>query len=236
MTQNTLKRSAYAALGVPIDVANKLMDRVRSTRETLEEARDRMSDQVSALIEDWADEGERLVSTLSDRSSEAAESLEVMQDRTMGRTAAMADAAAQVADGLVSAATTPVVPLERIAGIGPAFAKRLKTAGVLSAHALVERAGTAEGREELGRQTDIPTASLAQWATDADLTRINGVGEEYMNLLNAAGVASISDLRDRKPEELRSELVSVHADTGMGDALPSQETLRSWISSAKKLK
>ena len=185
MTQNTLKRSAYAALGVPVDVANKLMDRVRSTRDMPDEARGRMSEQVSALIEEWADEGERFVSTLSDRSAEAVESLESMQDRTMERAAA--DTAGRVARGVVTAATTPVVSLDRIGGIGPAFSRRLEAAGVISTHALVERARTTDGLEELGRQADIPTASLAQWAADADLTRITGVGEEYMNLLNFAG-------------------------------------------------
>lgn len=235
MTQTTLKRSAYAALGIPIDLANKLRDRLGATRETLDEARDRISDQTRSMIDEWAEEGERLIASLTERTTEAREATEKRVDEFQGRAEKMRTVAEDVAGGMKAAATEPFARLEAVDGIGPAYAKRLMQAGVLSTAALVERGSTAAEITRLAEQTGLPTASIESWVKDADLTRIKGVGEEYMGLLNAAGIGSISGLATADPEELRSEIVSVHADTGMAETLPSQATIKGWITSAKRM-
>lgn len=235
MTQNTLKRSAYAAIGIPVDIANKLRDRLASTRKTLDEARDRLSDQTRATFEEWADEGERLIASLTDRATDARQATEERFDRFQERVEKLEVEADDVAQGVKAAATKPYASLEAVDGIGPAYAKRLMAAGIVSTAALVERTSSKDEIARLADQIGIPAATIEGWAKDADLGRIKGIGEEYRGLLNAAGIGSISELAAAKAEQLRSEIVSVHADTGLADTLPSQDTIRGWISSAKKM-
>jgi predicted flap endonuclease-1-like 5' DNA nuclease len=153
----------------------------------------------------------------------------------MARVKSAETKATDIAEGLAAAATEPFASLESVDGIGPAYAKRLMKAGVMSTAALVERTSDSDGINRLAEQTGLPASSIESWSKDADLTRIKGVGSEYMGLLNAARIGSVSQLAEAKADELRSEIVSVHSATGMAETLPSQQTIREWITAAKRL-
>ena len=82
-------------------------------------------------------------------------------------------------------------PIATIEGIGPVYADKLKKAGIRTTAALLARAKDPKGRKEVAAAADIDDGLILKWANMADLMRIKGVGEEYSELLEAAGVDSV---------------------------------------------
>jgi predicted flap endonuclease-1-like 5' DNA nuclease len=80
--------------------------------------------------------------------------------------------------------------IEDIEGIGPAYAEKLRAAGISDTDALLERCGPKKAREQLSSASGIAEARIPDWVNMADLFRIPGVGSEYAELLEAAGVGS----------------------------------------------
>ena len=101
--------------------------------------------------------------------------------------------------------------IEDIEGIGPAQAARLTEAGVSSTEALLERAGPRAGRAALAEATGISPKSLLEWVNLADLMRIKGVGQEFSDLLEAAGVDSPGELAQRNAASLATTFQELDA-------------------------
>lgn len=126
--------------------------------------------------------------------------------------------------------------VEDIEGIGPAGAAKLKVAGVTTTDDLLERGGAATGRESLARATGISAKQLLEWANHCDLMRIKGVGSEYSDLLEAAGVDSAPELAQRNAANLAitfQELDATRPDVSR--RLPSEAAIEGWIEQAKSL-
>ena len=92
--------------------------------------------------------------------------------------------------------------IEVIEGIGPAHASALQQAGVTHVRHLLQRAASASGRSALASETGLSPALLMEWLNHIDLMRIRGVGAEYSDLLEAAGVDSPVELAQRSPARL----------------------------------
>lgn len=122
-----------------------------------------------------------------------------------------------------------------IEGIGPVFAEKLGAAGVKTTEALLEKGGSAKGRKELAARTGISEDKLLEWVNRADLFRIKGIGSEYSDLLEAAGVDSVPELANRKPENLVEKLTAVNAEKKLVRKLPALSLVTSWVDQAKKL-
>jgi predicted flap endonuclease-1-like 5' DNA nuclease len=127
------------------------------------------------------------------------------------------------------------VKIEVIEGIGPAHASALSHAGVTHVRHLLQRAASAGGREALARETGLSTALLLEWLNHIDLMRIRGVGAEYSDLLEAAGVESPVELAQRSPARLAALLVETNAHTPLVRRVPSERVLAGWISDARTL-
>ena len=84
-----------------------------------------------------------------------------------------------------------------IEGIGPAYADKLRAAGVPTIDALLEKGATPEGRAALVEETGIDSVRVLRWVNHADLIRVVGVGPQYAELLEAAGVDSVPELAQR---------------------------------------
>lgn len=125
--------------------------------------------------------------------------------------------------------------IEAIEGIGPVFAQKLGAAGVKTTEALLEQAGSAKGRKDMAAKTGISEDKLLEWVNRADLMRIKGIGEEYSDLLEAAGVDSVPELANRKPENLVEKLTAVNADKKLVRKLPALSLVANWVDQAKKL-
>lgn len=123
-----------------------------------------------------------------------------------------------------------------IEGIGPTFAKKLQKANIRSVNALLEKGGTRRGRKEIADQSEIDETLILKWVNIADLYRIKGVGSEYSELLEKAGVDTVKELKNRKPENLYLKMKEVNS-TGRAlvRQIPGLKRVESWVEQAKKL-
>ncbi len=126
--------------------------------------------------------------------------------------------------------------IKDIEGIGAAQEKKLVAEGVKTVEGLLDAAGSAAGRKKLAVATGINEKLLLEWVNHADLYRIKGVGSEFSDLLEAAGVDSVPELSHRKAENLHEALVEVNAKKKLVRVLPSVEKVQDFIDQAKKLK
>jgi len=125
--------------------------------------------------------------------------------------------------------------LETIEGIGPALCEKLEAAGVGSCENLLETGGTKKGRGEIAAKSGIPEAKILKFVNHADLMRIKGIGGEYSELLEAAGVDSVPELAQRNAANLVEKMTSVNAQKKLVRALPSETQVSGWIEQAAGL-
>jgi predicted flap endonuclease-1-like 5' DNA nuclease len=126
-------------------------------------------------------------------------------------------------------------PIKEIEGIGPTYAEKLANIGIHTVHALLDKGCTTSGRKELAQKTSIPEALILEWVNMADLFRIEGVGEEYSDLLEEAGVDTVVELSKRVPENLHAKLKEVNEQKKLVKQLPTPDTVKNWIEKAKTL-
>ena len=125
--------------------------------------------------------------------------------------------------------------LTEIEGIGPAFSAKLKGIGIDNIEELLEKGSTPRGRQDLEEASGISGKHLLRWINMADLFRIKGIGEEYSDLLEAAGVDTVPELAQRNAENLHAKLVEVNAAKKLVRAIPGQGQVESWVDQAKAL-
>ncbi len=125
--------------------------------------------------------------------------------------------------------------IDKIEGIGPKFAEKLIKAGVTHTAHLLEKGGSAKGRKTLATDSGIEEAKILQWVNMADLMRIKGVGEEFSELLEAAGVDTVKELRTRKADNLTAKMVEVNAAKKLCKRNPAAKEVTRWIDHAKTL-
>jgi predicted flap endonuclease-1-like 5' DNA nuclease len=68
-----------------------------------------------------------------------------------------------------------------------------------------------------------------------DLWRVGGIGAEYRELLQAAGVTSVGDLAQRDAASLYKQLVSVNTAKKLVREVPGESRIAKWINQAKEL-
>ena len=125
--------------------------------------------------------------------------------------------------------------IEEIEGIGPAYATKLGEAGITTTDHLLDHCASAKGRNDTAEKTGLSTKQLLKWANMADLMRISGVGEEYSELLEAAGVDTVKELRNRNAENLAAKMDEVNAEKKLTRQVPSAKTVEKWVEQAKGL-
>jgi hypothetical protein len=126
-------------------------------------------------------------------------------------------------------------PITDIDGIDDDAAARLKKAGVRSTGKLLETANTVRGRKELAGKTGFPEKQLLCWANVADRMRIKGVNRDYSQLLQAAGVDTVKELKYRNPANLAQAMAEVNKKNKLVRMLPSEKLVARWIDHARKL-
>jgi predicted flap endonuclease-1-like 5' DNA nuclease len=122
-----------------------------------------------------------------------------------------------------------------IEGIGPARAETLATAGITTTDHLLDQCADAKGRAAVSEKTGISTAQLLKWANMADLMRISGVGGEYSELLEAAGVDTVKELKHRRADNLTAKMAEVNAEKKLVRAVPTEVAVTKWIEQAKAM-
>jgi predicted flap endonuclease-1-like 5' DNA nuclease len=125
--------------------------------------------------------------------------------------------------------------LEKVEGIGEAYAKKLRDAGVSSTEMLLEAGSTKKGRDDLAAKSEIAPKMILKWVNHVDLFRIKGVGEEYADLLEASGVDTVPELAQRRADNLHKRMSEVNAEKKLVRQLPSEKQVQEWIDQAKEL-
>lgn len=125
--------------------------------------------------------------------------------------------------------------LMEIEGIGEVYEEKLKEAGIGSVEELLEVCATPKGRDALSDKTGISGKLILEWANHADLFRIDGVGSEYADLLEEAGVDTVPELAQRKAENLCQRMKEINEAKDLVRRLPSESQVAGWIEQAKKL-
>lgn len=126
--------------------------------------------------------------------------------------------------------------IEDVEGIGPVNAGKLTAAGIGTTDQLLERGAKPSGRQAIADATGISAGQILKWVNHADLWRINGVGSEYSDLLEAAGVDSPAELAQRNAANLATTFQEIDAARpNWIRRMPSEETVTGWIAQAKNL-
>ncbi len=127
---------------------------------------------------------------------------------------------------------TKIVDVE---GIGPVYAQKLTDAGIATTEALLEKGAAPKGRKEIAEKTGIGDALILKWLNRVDLARIKGIGSEYADLLEAAGVDTVPELAKRVPANLAKKMAEVNTAKKLTRKLPTEAQLADWVEQAKKL-
>ena len=125
--------------------------------------------------------------------------------------------------------------LETIEGIGPIYAEKLRAAGVGSVKALLRAGATPVGRKELEERTGIGHEYILDWVNRADVMRVRGVGEEYSDLLEKAGVDTVPELAQRNPDHLYQKIIRVNEEKELVRRPPTRNMVARWIKQAKTM-
>lgn len=122
-----------------------------------------------------------------------------------------------------------------IEGIGPSYAEKLKTAGIDTTDDLIEKCRTPKGRKQVAESTGISEKMVLEWTNHADLFRVKGIGEEYADLLEEAGVDTVPELGQRNATNLFAKMKEVNEAKKLTRNLPSENQVGEWITQAQKL-
>lgn len=125
--------------------------------------------------------------------------------------------------------------LENIENIGPGYAQKLAAVGLKTTTDLLEKGGSKKGRKEIADSTGISEDLILKWVNHSDLFRIKGIGDELAELLEAAEVDTVKELRKRNGENLHIILEKMNAVKKLTPQIPSEDALSEMIREAKTL-
>jgi predicted flap endonuclease-1-like 5' DNA nuclease len=125
--------------------------------------------------------------------------------------------------------------VEEIEGIGPAYAAKLASAGIETTNHLLDMCGSAASRTAVADKTGISAKLLLKWANMADLMRISGVGGEFAELLEAAGVDTIKELKTRNADNLAAKMTEINTVKKLTRRVASVKQVTKWVEQAKAL-
>ncbi|MHC5002138.1 MAG: DUF4332 domain-containing protein [Planctomycetota bacterium] len=125
--------------------------------------------------------------------------------------------------------------IEQIEGIGAAYAGKLSAAGIATTDDLLSRCCSANGRKEIAETCGVSEKLILKWANMADLMRISGVAGEFAELLEAAGVDTVKELRNRRADSLADKMKQINETKKLTRAVPNASAIENWIAQAKDL-
>ena len=125
--------------------------------------------------------------------------------------------------------------IEKIEGIGPSYAQKLRVAGIRTTEGLLKAGATSKGRDEICDKCRIGHSLVLEWVNLADLMRVKGVGEEYSDLLEEAGVDTVKELRNRNSANLHQSILKTNEEKSLVRKIPSEKQVSGWINQAKSL-
>jgi predicted flap endonuclease-1-like 5' DNA nuclease len=139
-------------------------------------------------------------------------------------------------DGSASVPTRTKSPnLGQVGSMDPVYTEKLRARGLRTTDDLLLAGATPRGRQELAEATRISDDLILRWVNQADLFRINGIGRDYAQLLEAAGVDTVPELAGRRPDNLSRDMAKVNEERELVRRVPSRSQVAAWIDTAKSL-
>jgi PAS domain S-box-containing protein len=135
----------------------------------------------------------------------------------------------------VSVAKLANKKMTEIEGIGPAYSEKLAEIDINSIDQYLLASASRKGRKEIAEKTGISSKLVLEWANRADLMRVEGIGEEYSDLLEQSGVDTVNELKYRNPENLYNSLLEINEQKNLVRRVPSQTDVTSWVETAQQL-
>jgi predicted flap endonuclease-1-like 5' DNA nuclease len=123
----------------------------------------------------------------------------------------------------------------KVEGIGPVYAEKLKALEITTTEKLLEMGRTKKGRTEIAEKTGISEKLILEWVNHSDLCRVKGVGEEFSDLLEEAGVDTVVELAQRNPENLYNKMIEVNNEKKLVRRTPYRNSVEDWVNQAKSL-
>lgn len=226
-----MEKAAFIAVGAPTAALKALNARVSDLRDAMKTSRKELSDDLAAEIDEWIAEGEKVIERATERLRGSQLAEEIKESARSTREAArsgMDKAAGAARSGLAAMAADEELTV--IKGIGPGYAERLQTEGIVGVSRFLDRTATSEDLEHLAQATGIAADTLTSWRRKADLARVPGIGESYQDLLHRAGVWTIDQLIEMSPADLASEMEAVDPDQA-----PTEDRVSRWKTEAARL-
>lgn len=125
--------------------------------------------------------------------------------------------------------------IEDLEGVGEALGQKFREAGIKDTDALLTNSKKPAQRKHLAEKTGISEKMILKFANMVDLYRINGIGSEYSELLEAAGVDTVPDLARRNPQNLAQKMAEVNEVKKLARRIPTENEISKWVEQAKKL-
>lgn len=126
-------------------------------------------------------------------------------------------------------------PISNVKGLSPDVRTKLEAEGIRNTQQLLEHTQSVKQRTELAHKIGTTAGVLKELANRADLMRLKGVGGDFSNLLEEAGVNSCKELQHRLPEKLQKTLADIHTSKKIGHHAPTLAQVTEWIGEAKSL-
>jgi len=123
-----------------------------------------------------------------------------------------------------------------IQGIGPAYAEKLKAAGITKQSQLIDACAKKADRDKLAATTGLSSANLLKWSNRAELATVKGIGPQYAELLQSSDVQSVKELAQRNPDNLLATLKATNKEKKLTGKDPTKANVTSWIKNAKAMK
>lgn len=125
--------------------------------------------------------------------------------------------------------------IDAVGSIESAQARQFRRLGIRTTDALIRRAATFEGRRDLAGKVSLTEPQILELALQIDLMRIKGVGTRYGEVLNAAGVFTVDELRSRNPETLLAMIVQINDRRRLVRRIPTSDSVAEWVAEARIL-
>jgi predicted flap endonuclease-1-like 5' DNA nuclease len=125
--------------------------------------------------------------------------------------------------------------IQDIEGIGPQYGAKLAAANIKTTDDLLKLCCDAKGRKAIEAASGVGASLLLKWANKADLMRISGIGSEYSDLLEAAGVDTVKELKTRRADNLTAKMQEVNTAKKLTRNPPAESIVLKWIEAAKTL-
>jgi uncharacterized membrane protein len=187
------------------------------------------------VVADIAEEDLAEVEKLLNNKKAVAAVPEVMEVPAPVEEAVVETSAAAVAEEEAPAEVQRKKKLAYIEGVGEAYSQKLVGAGITTVEGLLEKGATPQGRNEIVKTTGISDKLILRWVNMADLYRIKGIGQEYAELLEAAGVDTVPELAQRVPANLLEKMTAANEQKKLVRRLPVLSQVESWVAQAKVL-